>query len=316
MCSERLMRVQPAHRPVLELSPGIENHARVGETEAEDDGAQAELFEAEHRRDRPARCRDQSERDRAPGRAIQAFSLRSIAAQQPNRDARQTNRDQVREVRRGDQPDRVADQEKADRRSGRDQRGSPRHVVFGTEREKAREDPVVGKLREGSRCAGERLQRTVKHVEDHEPDAQRLGERAEYRRKRRSQLERQIAAQRGGSEHAEKDDGQHDEVHARHRRAREHRARDVARRIDRFAGVTCCGLECRRREPDEIQPGHQRGEGAEPALEWRRELKRRREVPVDVPGDDRHERGQERKNRPRRSPWVSRRAPPIARRTG
>ena len=76
------------------------------------------------------------------------------------------------------------------------------------QRQKARQQSVVGELRHGARGAGQRLQRAVEHVEHDEPDGGRLAEAAEQRREGRAENGGEILAERLGAEHAEPDERQ------------------------------------------------------------------------------------------------------------
>jgi hypothetical protein len=58
---------------------------------------------------------------------------------------------------------------------------------------RARQQSVLGQLRQRARCAGQRLRRAVEHVEHQEPHRGALGSAAEQRRERGAEHRRQIA---------------------------------------------------------------------------------------------------------------------------
>ena len=166
--------------------------------------------------------------------------------------------------------------------------------VVRAPRQKARQQPVLAQLGERARGAGQRLHRSVEHVQHDEPDGSRLAEAAEQRRECRSKHERQVLAELLGAENSKPHDWQDDEVDARHRRAGQHRARHVAVGIDRLAHMTGCGLERRRGKADQIDAGHHRRQIAEPAGKGRRQREGRRLPPVDRTGQNGNERGKKR----------------------
>ena len=215
--------------PVLHHAPRVEGGAGVGEGEAEQHRRQAELLEAEDRRQQPHTGGEQAEHDGAARRAIRALRIGQVAAQQPGGDVRHADADEVGEVRRRDHPYGVAHDEEDDCRTGGEQGRRPRAVgALEAQGKKARQQSVVGELRHGARGARQRLHRAVEHVEHDEPDRRRLAEAAEQRREGRTEHGGQILAELLGAEHAQPDDRQRDEVDAGHAGRRQHGARHVA----------------------------------------------------------------------------------------
>ena len=107
----------------------------------------------------------------------------------------------------------------------------------------------------------------------------------------------QLAAHRGGADGAEPHQRQHDEEQPGHPAAGEDGTRDVARRILGLADVARRGLEGGRGEADEVQAGHRGGDGSEEPVEGRVQMEGHGLLVVDRPGEDRHDRGQEREPR-------------------
>ena len=100
---------------------GVGGGARVGQGQAGQHRRQAELLEAEHGGDAPAGRGQQPEPDRAPRGAVGTGQVRLLSPQQPHGHAGQRDADQVGEVGRRDDPDRVATEQERDghaRRSG------------------------------------------------------------------------------------------------------------------------------------------------------------------------------------------------------
>ena len=221
--------------------------------------------------DQPHQRGQHAERDRARAGAPRAVPVGLVAAQEPYRHARQRDADQVGEVRGGDHPDRVAGEQEDDGQYGRQHDRHVGCVVTIASADQARQQAVVGQLRQGARGAGQRLDRAVEHVEHHEPDRGALGRGPEQRRERRPDQVSETGgvgrSQSVRAEDAQPHDGQHQEVHAGHRGAGQHRARHRPGRIAHLADVAGRGLEGRRREADEVQPGHRAGDAAEHSVE-------------------------------------------------
>jgi hypothetical protein len=239
-------------------APRVEQRAGVGECEAGEYGRQAELLEAEEGGKAARAGGDQAEGDPALRRAVRPPHVGLVAAQQPHRDARHADRDQVAEVGGGDHPDRVAAQQEDDRHPGGEDRRHPGHVVARALGEHARQQPVLGELRQRPRRAGQRLQRPVEHVEDHEPDRRGLGRAAEQRGERRAERPHQLALDRVRAEGAEPDDRQHDEVQRSDPRRREHGS----------SAATSRGPSSRPRGTRPRRPARRSRSGRAPPSRW------------------------------------------------
>ncbi len=139
---------------IFELAPRIERAAGKREQQTQEHGRQTELLEAENRRDDPQDRGAEPEFDRAARRPVRTFQMRRIPPQEPHRDAREPDRDEVREISRGDEPDRIADEKEPDRSRSGKERCDPRDVALRMQSEYAWNDAVIGELRQRSRRAG------------------------------------------------------------------------------------------------------------------------------------------------------------------
>ena len=99
------------------------------------------------------------------------------------------------------------------------------------------------------------------------------------------------------AEDAQPDDRQQDKIDGRHGGGGKHRARHVAVRIDGLTDMTGGGFESRSGEPDQIETGHGAGDFAEEAVKGSGEMEGRGLMPVDMPGEDRDQSGEERQRR-------------------
>ena len=276
------LHVQRAHEPrgaaaapVVETAPGVEHGARIREAQAGQDGGQAELLEAQEGRHQPHARDTRTQADRPARRPVGPGAVGLVAAQQQHGDARHADADQVAEVRGGDDPHGIAGEQEGDRGRGGEHGRHPRHVAAGAAAEHARQEPVVGQLRQRARGAGQRLQRAVEHVEDHEPDGRGLGRAAHQRSVRRAERAHQLAAERAGAQRAQPDDGEHHEVQGGDGRRRVHGAGHVALGVDGLADVAGGRLEGRGGEPDEVEARHGARHRAERAGEGQLEVERR-----------------------------------------
>ena len=109
----QVKRVRDARKPgaaaVVKFAPCVKGCARVREGEADQDCGKAELLKAEDRRHAPDDCGRDAKFDRSSRRAPRPGHIRLIAAQKPNGNRRQCDADQIGEVRRGDQPNGIAE---------------------------------------------------------------------------------------------------------------------------------------------------------------------------------------------------------------
>ena len=279
---------------VLPGPPGVGQRPRVSQRQAEQDVLQAELLEPQQRRHRPATGRDQPEADGAARCPPRAGHVRGVSAQQPHRDARHADRDQVGEVGRGDHGRRVAGDQQCQRHRGGQQSRDPGTVEAVAPRPGPGQEAVLGQLRQRPRGARQRLQRPVEHVEDHEPQGGGLGSSAEQRGEGRAQSGRQVAHQGLRAEGAEPHDRQHDEVERGDSRGGEDRAGHLALVVARLAHVARRGLEGRSSEPDQVEPRHGAGDHAERAVEGQGQVESRGPLPVHLAGDHGDDRGHER----------------------
>ena len=202
--------------------------------------------------------------DHSARRTIGAMRFRLVSSQQPYRHVGQTNADEIGEVGGRHEPDRVPKQQEEDGHAGRKAGRHPGHVRARPLLQHSWQQAILGELRHRPRRAGERLQRAVEHVEHHEPDGSGLGEAAEYGRKCGAEHQHEVLTQLLGTQHAQPDDRQRDEVDRRHRGAGEHGARHILVGIDGFPDMAGGRLESGRRESDQIESRHEAGQFAEP----------------------------------------------------
>ena len=191
-----------------------------------------------------------------------------MSPQQPHRHRGQGDADQVREVGRGHQPDRVAFEQADDgaRRSEEDGDnwciGLRMAVADGSWQQ-----AVLGQLRQGPRCARQRLDGAAEHVDHDEPDAHRLGQGTKQRGVGRAQCGGQVSLDRiaecGGAEHAQPHDGHDHEVDAGHPAADPHGPGLVAVGVLHLPDMAGRRLEGRGGETDQVETGHGAGEAAE-----------------------------------------------------
>jgi hypothetical protein len=109
---------QALAQPVFDHAPSVERGARIGERETEQNRWQAELLEAENGRQQPNSRGRHAEHDRAAWGAVGPNGVRQIAAQQPSRQVGHADADEVGEIRRRDQPDRITHDQEDDRHAG------------------------------------------------------------------------------------------------------------------------------------------------------------------------------------------------------
>ena len=130
-----------------------------------------------------------------------------VPAQQPHSDRRHDqSAKNVGEVRRRDQPQRVAHKKKQQGKCGREQRGKPRHIGFErTLGKPARNKPILTQLRQRSGRTAQRLQAAEKQIEQHEPDSHGLGHAAKHRRERGAQDRRKVLGEIFRTQHAQPD---------------------------------------------------------------------------------------------------------------
>ena len=265
--------------PVGERTPGVEHRTRIGQRQAEQHGREPELLEAQERRRQPRPCGNQPEGNRPARRSPGTRLIGGVPAQQPHRDARQPDAEQVGEVRGREHPDRVPgeqeDQGCAGGHAGRD----PRDVEPVAALHRTRQQAVLGELGQGAGRPRERLDGAVEHVQHQEPDGRALSQRPEQRDERRPQAAGQLhavgVAQTRRAEDPQPDERQHHEVDGGHGGAGQHRPWQIPHRMPHLPDVTRHGFERRRREADQVQPRHRTGHPTEHPAE------RGRQVPAE-----------------------------------
>ena len=283
-------------RPALRRSENLRrvgNGPGVGEDEADDDGEQAELLEAEHDGQAPHAGGEQAQHDRAPRRAVGPLHFGMMPAQQPDGHVGHRDADEVGEIGRSNQPDRVANEQENDRHAGGEHGGRPRGVGAGALGEKFGQQAVFGQLGQRAGRTGQRGDRAVKHVHHHEPDRGAFRGAAEHRGKRRTEHLGEILAERLGPQGAQPDERKDDEIEGGHARAGVHCTRHVFGGIDRLADVAGGLFERRGSKSDQIKAGHHARDATEPAGEGQGKVEGEGLLPVHVTVRDRDEGGQE-----------------------
>jgi hypothetical protein len=126
--------------PILDDAPSVKGRSGIGQHQTEHHCRQTELLEPENSCEQPYR-------GAATPSMMVPRGVGLIASEQPRRDVRHADADEVGEVGGGDHPHRVAHDEKDDCRAGGKRRGRPRAIRrFYAQGQEAGQEPVIGEL--------------------------------------------------------------------------------------------------------------------------------------------------------------------------